>query len=88
MSAPLVDERIRAMALRLEQAQRIAADLVRHVGTEGFCRWCGAKIFWVRHLDTKKNAPYDPTGLNHWATCPNAKEHRHERPSNTNAAAE
>ena len=44
----------------------------------GVCRGCGAGIFWYL---TKKEKwmPTDPDGTPHWATCPNAKDFKHDK---------
>jgi len=83
-----LEESVRATAQarkELSELQCSAALLVRMVGKPGTCRWCNADVYWVIHQygpHRKPNgqpteAPYDPTGINHWATCPLAKEHRH-----------
>ena len=58
--------------------QRDAAQLLldRHlkaVGQPTKCRGCGDPIFWVTHRNGI-NTPYNPDGVNHFATCPNAKQ--------------
>jgi len=74
---------IKDLSLKLEASQRIISDLLKHVGSKGRCKWCGADIVWIRHNDTSKNAPYDLSGINHWATCSKAKEHRNVKPAST-----
>lgn len=54
-------------------------DLLRHAGSAGHCRGCGAPIFWVRHIDSGRNAPYNFDGSNHFATCPGADQFRKEK---------
>jgi len=46
----------------------------------GRCSTCGAAIAWCY---TKKGnrAPVDPTGISHFATCPNAADHRRPKPA-------
>ncbi len=36
---------------------------------------CGAQIFWVQHL-SGATAPYTENALTHFASCPNADQHR------------
>ena len=44
----------------------------------GTCSTCGARIVWC--LTSKGNrAPFNPDGVSHFATCPQAGEHRHRR---------
>ena len=49
--------------------------LVRDAGEAGSCKSCGASIFW---LTTKagKSMPVNHDGRSHFATCPNAQQHR------------
>lgn len=56
-----------------EQRERMAA-LLKHVGEPGRCKGCSAAITWVRHLDSGRTTPYDIDGLNHFASCPEAKQ--------------
>jgi hypothetical protein len=63
----------------LDRYQKALAQLVHRVGSPGRCRYCPAQILWVHHLDTSANAPYDPDGMPHWATCPGAAEARKQR---------
>lgn len=51
------------------------AKLLNLVGTPGVCRGCEASVFWVRHLNGA-NTPYDPSGLNHFVSCPKADNFR------------
>lgn len=48
------------------------------LGDLGNCRSCGAAIYWCR---TKRGSrmPVDPEGTSHFATCPDAAEHRRPR---------
>lgn len=47
--------------------------VVNFAGDVGPCRGCRQSVFWVKHANGK-NAPYDVTGINHFITCPKAKE--------------
>ena len=47
--------------------------LLNAVGDRGFCKGCGAAIYWVQHKNGKK-APYTQDALNHFADCPKAKD--------------
>jgi hypothetical protein len=58
--------------------ERILA-LLKHVGEPGRCRGCGLAIYWVRHPDSGRNAPYDPDGVNHFITCPRADDFRKKK---------
>lgn len=42
------------------------------------CSSCAAIIYWVV-MSTGKKMPVDPDGTSHFATCPNAAEHRAPR---------
>ncbi len=44
------------------------------------CRSCGAGIYWIVTAKGKR-MPVDPDGTSHFATCPNADQHRrmHDR---------
>jgi hypothetical protein len=54
------------------EAQRIVIlTLLKNIGTPGACRGCLREITWVRHANGK-TAPYDPSGLNHFISCPEA----------------
>ena len=45
---------------------------------EGVCSTCGDAIVWC--LTTKGNrAPFNPDGVSHFATCPQAGDHRRRR---------
>lgn len=48
------------------------------LGDPGNCRSCGSAIYWCR---TKRGSrmPVDPEGTSHFATCPDADEHRRPR---------
>lgn len=46
---------------------------LNRMGSGGQCRGCGSMVIWVKHANGK-NAPYDPTGINHFITCKKAKE--------------
>jgi len=69
-------DRITDLTRQLNAAQLLARALLKHVGEEGTCRGCGASIFWVRHIGKERPVPYDPDGLNHFATCPRADQFR------------
>jgi hypothetical protein len=55
-----------------EELEHRATWLVTHVGNPGKCSGCGASIYWMKHAQTGKAAPYDPEGSSHFATCPQA----------------
>lgn len=54
------------------QAKAMVA-LLNNVADVGHCKGCGASIKWVRHRNGKRT-PYDISGLNHFVSCPDAKE--------------
>ena len=74
MAAQLVDlnEELKLTKGKLE-------DLLRHCGDSAICRGCGKPIYWMTHLDTKRRAPYEADGTNHFVRCPKADEFRKER---------
>lgn len=39
------------------------------------CRSCGADIHWIETASGKR-MPVNPDGTSHFATCPNADQHR------------
>ena len=50
--------------------------LMKSIGAElGECRSCGRSIWWVR-TKTGKPAPFTGDGLNHFADCKTAAQHR------------
>lgn len=44
----------------------------------GTCRTCGAQVAWCR-TPAGKPAPVNPDGVSHFATCPQADQHRRSR---------
>lgn len=44
-------------------------------GDLGTCRSCGATVYW-RVTSAGKRAPYNPDGISHFATCPQAQTWR------------
>lgn len=42
------------------------------------CRSCGALMYWWRTL-AGASSPHDVDGTSHFATCPNAQDHRRKR---------
>lgn len=50
--------------------QRIT-ELVRHAGDAAWCSGCRSPIYWIEHRSGNR-APYDPDGVNHFVTCPEA----------------
>jgi hypothetical protein len=75
----LVDENHRLTAEVETGRARIEA-LLKHAGAPSHCKGCAALIFWVRHIDNGKSAPYDLDGQNHFASCGRAEEFRRKRP--------
>ncbi len=67
---------IRQLTEERDQARRLMVALLKHVGTRGVCRGCGAALYWVNHLGTGRTAPYDADGTNHFITCPKANDFR------------
>lgn len=58
---------------------RTAQALLREFGVTGHCSTCKAPIVWVQYAGAKGkrgNHPFDPTGTSHFATCPDAAQHR------------
>ena len=59
---------------RLRVLEKNILLLLKNVGNPAFCgrqgNGCGREIYWVMHNNGKKT-PYDPTGENHFSTCPN-----------------
>lgn len=49
--------------------------LLLRIGDIGTCSSCGARIYWLKHLNGAR-APYTESGLIHFADCPNADQHR------------
>jgi hypothetical protein len=46
----------------------------------GRCSSCQADVLWCRYDVTKRRAPFNPDGVSHFATCPQAAQHRRSRP--------
>ena len=53
--------------------------LLKQIGWPGQCRGCAAQVLWVTHRGGAKT-PYDPDGMPHFATCPEAKRFKKEKP--------
>lgn len=45
----------------------------------GECRSCHAPVTWARHSRTGSRAPFNPDGISHYATCPQAPDWRKKR---------
>lgn len=71
-------QQLAGVEAELERAQRSLAALVHHVGTPGECRGCHAAIVWIRHRN-QKLVPYNPDGVNHFVTCPEALQFKANR---------
>lgn len=63
------------LKVRIEQ-------LLKQLGDPGRCRGCAAKIYWVvsKRSKTGRPSPYDPDGISHFATCPQAAAFRTKKP--------
>lgn len=60
------------------KAQRNAMEkLLNLVGQPGACRGCGVTVFWMVHNNGART-PYDPSGLNHFVSCPEAARFKRE----------
>lgn len=53
--------------------RKVIADLLKNVGDPGVCKGCLAEIHWVVHRNGRRT-PYDPTGVNHFITCPEREQ--------------
>lgn len=53
--------------------RRAIRNVLQGLGVPALCRGCRQSVTWVKHANGK-NAPYDPTGINHFITCKKAKE--------------
>lgn len=49
--------------------QEAMTTLLHNIGNQAKCSGCKASIYWVRHKNNKYT-PYDPSGLNHFISCP------------------
>jgi hypothetical protein len=38
----------------------------------GFCRSCHATVIWLQSDKSRKFSPFNPDGVNHFASCPDA----------------
>jgi uncharacterized protein with PIN domain len=47
------------------------------------CKACGVKLYFVAHPRNGKVAPYTVDGLNHFLTCPKAREFRRKPGAST-----
>jgi hypothetical protein len=70
---------------RIEALEHRAATLVKTFGEPGKCRGCGADIFWLTTFRNGKAAPYDATGVTHFASCPSAAQFK-KQPAKQEAA--
>lgn len=62
---------IKQLSQERDFARGLMVNLLSQVGDHGICKGCKAEIYWVQHRNGKR-APYDPDGVNHFATCPQA----------------
>jgi hypothetical protein len=61
----------------LESAnERINALLNKIAERKRPCEKCGVQLWFVRHIDSGKLAPYTYQGINHFANCAYAAEFR------------
>lgn len=70
-----------AAAAVVDEAARLRVNvekLLDMIGGRGSCRSCGARIWWVGMRSGKLN-PFNGDATSHFATCPNADEHRKAR---------
>lgn len=70
---------------QLAETQKLLEALLKHAGVMSQCGGlnCRADIWWIRHLDTGKNVPYNLDGTNHFSTCINRdqfKRAKNDRP--------
>ena len=72
-----IEQRISVLEKCLHLASAVAKALVAATGEESVCRGphCRAKVYWIKHRDGTKHI-YDPDGVTHWATCPDAGKFR------------
>jgi len=68
-----------AATQELERLKKQVRALLEKVADKGVCRACKAEVYWVRHLNSGKQVPYDATALNHFASCPFADEFRQQK---------
>jgi hypothetical protein len=63
----------------IERRNKALKLLFKNIGAaESQCRRCGATIYFIGHTNHAV-APYDADGINHFATCPYAKEFRKKK---------
>ena len=79
------DDCARHTLLRVEQLEQRAAALVKIIGEPGTCRGCGAEIFWMKAFRSGKSIPYDPSGVTHFATCPQKEQFQKQKTTTVNA---
>jgi hypothetical protein len=80
-------EQLADMTSELERARENMKALLRNVGgVPTHCRGCNAEITFVRHTAsqrisnaTQRLVPYNPDGVNHFITCPQAKAFRQHK---------
>ena len=56
--------------------ERINALLDKIAERKRPCGTCGVQLWFVRHIDSGRLAPYTYQGINHFANCPFAAEFR------------
>jgi hypothetical protein len=74
----VANDTIKQLTQELGAARALIAALLTHVGEGNFCRGCQAPIWWVEHKNGKL-VPYDETGINHFATCPQREQFRRKK---------
>lgn len=45
------------------------------LGSAGNCKSCGAPVLWITSKNGKSTF-WNKNGVSHWATCPNAAQHK------------
>jgi hypothetical protein len=77
-------ERIRQLSQDLSAATALMTNLLGHIGERMQCRGCHAEIYFVVHRNGRRT-PYDPTGINHFITCPHAADFKKTKGPKDNA---
>jgi hypothetical protein len=72
VSQPNQDQAYSELKRERDAVKLLLDRLLKAIGDPGICRGCTASILWVRHRNGVK-APYNPDGVNHFATCSKAK---------------
>jgi hypothetical protein len=68
-----VAEQIRFLNKELEDVRERIREILKHAGVHSYCLTCGRPVVWMWHIDSGRNARYNPDGTIH--LCPEKENH-------------